>query len=245
VTYGRPDLPYNLCQVLQSREGGTKPDKAYCVSSGRAVHAGEGIWAGVSSGNTNGTGNEIEWSGPTEPFPGNRRETAIRIACAHLKLQRSQARYACNHREYAKPDGRKIDTNLDGTRLRADTDARLQGDDMSAEAERQIAAIHDAIFEGATDFGIPPVRIAVAAMGYSLAGLEVPGLDMDNPIRTALMDLAKANQAAVLAAINSIPQKVVDALPPSSGGSSPTLAQIQSALEAVIEANLGFLKPGQ
>lgn len=126
VTYGRPDLPYNLCTVLQSREGGTLPDKAYCVSSGKAVHAGEGRWMGISSGNTNGTGNEIEWSGPAEPFPGNRYETTIKIAAAHIRLQGTDARYVCNHKNYATPAGRKIDTNIDVVRLQIDVGLQFQ-----------------------------------------------------------------------------------------------------------------------
>jgi hypothetical protein len=125
VTFGRPDLPYNLCQILQSREGGTLPDKAYCVSAGRAVHAGEGVWLGVERGNSNGTGNEIEWSGPAEPFPGNRYDTTVRIAAASIKLQMSSSRYVPNHREYALPPGRKVDTNLDGLRLRRDIESLL------------------------------------------------------------------------------------------------------------------------
>jgi hypothetical protein len=44
---------------------------------------------------------------------------------AHIKLQQSSADYVCNHREYAKPAGRKIDTNLDGVRLRYDVDREL------------------------------------------------------------------------------------------------------------------------
>jgi hypothetical protein len=126
VTFGRPDLRYNLCQILQSREGGTRPDKAYCVSSGQAVHAGTGLWKGVARANSHGTGNEIEWSGPDEIFPQNRIETSVRIAAACQSLHPApDGDYCCEHREYATPPGRKQDTNLDGGLFRRSVDNRL------------------------------------------------------------------------------------------------------------------------
>lgn len=118
-TNGRSDLPGPLCQVLQERSGRSGLDRVYVVASGRANHAGRGIWAGVESGNSRGTGNEIEWSGPGEAFPGNRKETSERVAAALLSLSQAQeGKYACEHREYATPAGRKIDTNLSGAELR-------------------------------------------------------------------------------------------------------------------------------
>lgn len=126
VTFGRPDLRHNLCQILQSREGGTRPDKAYCVSSGMAVHAGTGRWHGIERANSHGTGNEIEWSGPGEVFPQNRIETSVRIAAACQSLHPDpDGDYCCEHREYALPHGRKIDTNLDGDLFRRSVNNRL------------------------------------------------------------------------------------------------------------------------
>lgn len=118
-TNGRSDLPGPLCQVLQERTGGTGFDRVYVIASGRANHAGVGAWGGVTSGNQRGTGNEIEWSGPGEAFPGNREETSERIAAALLSLGQSQdGQYFCEHREYALPAGRKVDTNLYGSKGR-------------------------------------------------------------------------------------------------------------------------------
>lgn len=118
-TNGRPDLPGPLCQVLQERTGGENLDRVYVVASGRANHAGEGRWESITSGNRYGTGNEIEWSGPNEAFSVKRRETSERVAAALLSLSKTlDGKYACEHREYALPPGRKIDTNLNAPAFR-------------------------------------------------------------------------------------------------------------------------------
>lgn len=127
VTNGRPDLPYNLCTVLQSREGGGGLDKAYVVSSGVAIHAGAGEWAGRTSGNRGGTGLEVEHSGRLEePWPANRVETSERIVAACQMLSADPAgKWCCEHREFALPRGRKPDTRLSGSVLRANVDLLL------------------------------------------------------------------------------------------------------------------------
>ena len=143
VTIGRPDLPGPLCQVLQERTGGTGLDRVYVVASGRANHAGVGGWAEVTSGNRRGTGNEIEWSGTTEPFDGRRKETSERVAAALLSLGPDpKGLRACEHREYAYPIGRKIDTNLSGPEFRLRVQQILnQGDDeVVTEADRKAIA---------------------------------------------------------------------------------------------------------
>lgn len=118
-TNGRHDLPGPLCQVLQERSGGPGLDRVYVIASGVANHAGAGQWEDVTSGNRAGTGNEIEWSGPGETFAPYRKETSERVAAALLSLAATpDGRYACEHREYALPAGRKIDTNLGGPELR-------------------------------------------------------------------------------------------------------------------------------
>ncbi len=239
VTHGRPDLPYNLCSVLQSREGGTRPDKAYCVSSGRAVHAGEGAWDGVVQGNTNGTGNEIEWSGPGEAFPGNRYETTIRIAAAHIKLQRSQAKRVCNHREYALPPGRKIDTNLDGGRIRADVLERLSGGDVTPE-EHEVLERCDSLLQ----LLVPRSPFWAVTSGDDIGKVVSSGTAGAKQVSDlwrygVYLELERQGQTDVLA--GRIAAAVVAALPPSSGGSAPSLSDI----EAAVARQLAFLKPGQ
>jgi hypothetical protein len=140
VTFGRPDLKGPLATVLQERTGGSGLDRVHVIASGRANHAGEGSWQGVTSGNRRGTGNEIEWAGPHEAFPVNRIETSERIAAALLSLSKYQdGKHACEHREYALPPGRKIDTNLNGDTFRLRVHELLhppEDDDMTPEQEK-------------------------------------------------------------------------------------------------------------
>jgi len=116
VTHGRSDLPGPLCHVLQSRGPGR--DKAYVVASGIANHAGKGLWNGIS-GNSKLLGLEIEWQGPNEHFPASRIDVSERIMRALLDCcTGTNTNDVAEHREYATPKGRKIDTNLDGNVLR-------------------------------------------------------------------------------------------------------------------------------
>ena len=120
VTFGRGEpnpLPGPLCQILQSRESG-RDDKAYCVASGKANHAGAGNLNGIS-GNYKLLGLEIEWQGPNEPFSSRRKDVSERVMAALLDCcQAVDWGDAGEHREYALPRGRKVDTNLDGDELR-------------------------------------------------------------------------------------------------------------------------------
>lgn len=126
VTFGRgkpgdPNyLPGPLAQTLQSRERDANGlDVVYFVADGKANHAGTGEWNGVS-GNYEFFGNEIEWSGPNEFFPSQRELTSELIARAMLNccVNGGDPDMAAEHREYARPIGRKIDTNLDGNKMR-------------------------------------------------------------------------------------------------------------------------------
>lgn len=110
VAHGRPDLPGPLCNVLQSRETG-RPDRAYVVAAGRANHAGEGDWRGLT-GNRSVYGLEIEHTG-TSALPAGRLDIAARI---HAAMFEGDVANVCQHYEWAKPQGRKIDaaTNVPG-----------------------------------------------------------------------------------------------------------------------------------
>lgn len=117
VTHGRSDLRGPLCQLYQSREP-DGDDIIYVVAAGVANHAGAGRWAGVS-GNSKSMGLEIEWSGPDEDFPERRRIVSELAMAAMMDCALgTNPDDACEHREYARPAGRKIDTNLDGDHLR-------------------------------------------------------------------------------------------------------------------------------
>lgn len=121
VTYGRgrPNpLAGPLCTILQSREKSNRDDKAYCVASGKANHAGDGLWNGIR-GNYRLLGLEIEWQGPNESFSGRRKDVSERIMRALLDCCTGENNDdVAEHREYALPKGRKQDTNLSGDELR-------------------------------------------------------------------------------------------------------------------------------
>lgn len=119
VTFGRPDLRYMLAQVLQSREPPDQDDKAYVIGTGWAAHAGNGELNGIR-GNRLLLANEIEWSGPREFFSSRRKDVSERIMAALLDCCTGDNNDDVGeHREYARPAGRKIDTNLSGDELRA------------------------------------------------------------------------------------------------------------------------------
>ena len=109
--YGRSDLPGPLCNVYQSRESDGK-DYAYVISSGRANHAGEGGWKGLS-GNSSVFGLEIEHDG-VSAMPQGRIDFAAKI---HAAMFTGDVDMVCQHREWTS---RKIDaaTNVDGNDFR-------------------------------------------------------------------------------------------------------------------------------
>jgi len=109
---GRPDLAGPLCNVFQSRESNGQ-DIAYVVAAGRANHAGEGGWKGLS-GNKKVYGLEIEHDGVT-PLSKGRQEIAAKI---HRAMFSGDVSYVCQHSEWAP--GRKIDaaTGVNGNDFR-------------------------------------------------------------------------------------------------------------------------------
>jgi hypothetical protein len=112
--YGRSDLPGPLCHVMQSREPDGN-DKAYVIAAGRANHAGEGGWSGLS-GNSSVYGLEIEHTG-TSSISEGRRVIASTIHAALIE-GRAGADRVCQHSEWAP--SRKIDlaTEVDGNGFR-------------------------------------------------------------------------------------------------------------------------------
>src|SRR5690606_31562951 len=119
ITNGRPDLVGPLANVYQSRHVDKNGlDVVYVIASGKANHAGRGQWNGMS-GNYAFLGLEIAWSGASEKFSAKRELTSELVMRALLDCaQGTNPNDACEHREYALPKGRKIDTNLDGNELR-------------------------------------------------------------------------------------------------------------------------------
>lgn len=199
VTEGRSDLPGPLCQILQERTGGPGLDRALVVASGRANHAGVGAWQGILSGNRQGTGNEIEWAGPHEAFPSRRKETSERIAAALLSLSRTQdGKYACEHREYALPPGRKVDTNLSGAEFRLRVQQLLvkpepkpeppkEENDMPAGFLVKLDGARREVLQVSSAREVHWVRSSAARKGYQIQNTldggndQVCTLEADNP----------------------------------------------------------------
>ena len=131
---GRPDLPGPLCNVYQSREP-SGADIAYVIASGRANHAGEGGWKGLS-GNASVYGLEVEHSG-LEPVPEARLTIAARI---HAAMFLADVSMVCQHSEWTS---RKIDmaTNVDGDAFRERVRAARVPPPASPAARRRRVAL--------------------------------------------------------------------------------------------------------
>lgn len=102
---GRSDLAGPLAQLGLGRDG-----TWYVIAAGRANHAGEGIWNGVRTGNSNFIGIECENSGEhTDTWPDVQMLALRQGVAALMKHAGRPADWCCGHREYAptrKPDPR-------------------------------------------------------------------------------------------------------------------------------------------
>ena len=109
IEKGRPDLAGPLSHLVLGRSG-----TFYVVAAGRCNHAGEGLWQGIESGNTNFIGIEAENAGtPKDPWPAVQMDAYARGVAAILKHVGASAIMCAGHKEYALPKGRKIDPTFD------------------------------------------------------------------------------------------------------------------------------------
>ena len=109
LTEGRPDLPGPFAQLGLGRDG-----TFYVIAAGRAMHAGQGAWQGVSTGNDSFVGIDAENSGSADdPWPAIQMEAYQRGVAAILKRIGAPAVMCCGHKEYATPPGRKTDPSFD------------------------------------------------------------------------------------------------------------------------------------
>ena len=113
VVQGRSDLPGPLSQLCLGRDG-----TCYVVASGRANHAGPGMWMGVTSGNGRFIGIEAENTGEIsgshgEPWPAVQMEAYRRGVTALLSRLGVPSYMCCGHKEYALPVGRKPDPTFE------------------------------------------------------------------------------------------------------------------------------------
>lgn len=127
LLYGRPPpntLEGPLCNVGQDRFSVFNPgklDRVHIMAAGKANHAGAGHWPKGSNIDSNYEllGLEIEWHPDRETITAARLEVSERImAGLILCCEGKNPDHAAEHREYAEPSGRKIDTNQPGASLR-------------------------------------------------------------------------------------------------------------------------------
>jgi peptidoglycan hydrolase-like protein with peptidoglycan-binding domain len=107
---GRSDLAGPLAQLGLGRDG-----TYYVIAAGRCNHAGEGSWQGIKAGNTNFIGIEAENTGGPDdiPWPLVQLQSYQRGVAAILKHIGRGAEFCAGHKEYALPNGRKTDPNLE------------------------------------------------------------------------------------------------------------------------------------
>lgn len=123
VTEGRPGLSGPLSQLCLGRDG-----TFYVVAAGRAHHAGGGDWQGVTSGNTSFIGIEAENTGRADDaWPPAQMDAYRRGVAAILTKIRADASMCCGHKEFALPQGRKIDPLFDMDAFRREVAAIMAG----------------------------------------------------------------------------------------------------------------------
>lgn len=107
---GRSDLPGPLSQLGLGRDG-----TFYVVAAGRCNHAGNGVWQGLTAGNSNFIGIEAENTGlPNDsPWPDVQLDAYRRGVAAILMHVHRPALFCVGHKEYATPPGRKDDPDFD------------------------------------------------------------------------------------------------------------------------------------
>lgn len=127
---GRSDLPGPLCQVLLARDG-----TCYVIASGRANHAGEGGYKGLS-GNSSVLGIEAENNGIGEPW--NNYEEYVACAAALRDGANFSNDMICGHKEWTR---RKIDPHgIDMNSFRHDV-SNFEGGWLMGAKEDIMAAL--------------------------------------------------------------------------------------------------------
>lgn len=121
VTNGRSDLPGPLSQLVLGRDG-----TFYVVASGRANHAGRGNWKGITDGNGQMLGIEAEATG-RDTWPAIQMDAYRRGVAVILRRVALNSRWACGHKEYALPAGRKPDPNFGMDIFRSDVQRIMDG----------------------------------------------------------------------------------------------------------------------
>ena len=120
---GQKALPGPLAQLGLARDG-----TFIVIAAGRAIHAGEGEFKGVRTGNSSFIGIEAENTGtPSDPWPEVQLKAYERGVAAILKHLGKDQTFCCGHKEFALPKGRKPDPSFNMDRFRESVAAILNG----------------------------------------------------------------------------------------------------------------------
>ena len=121
---GREDLPGPLAQLGLGRDG-----TFYVIAAGRCNHAGKGMWADVTNGNSNFIGIEAENRGGMNdfPWPAVQMDAYQRGVAAILRHVGQGAEFCAGHKEFALPAGRKEDPVFNMDAFRSNVAAILAG----------------------------------------------------------------------------------------------------------------------
>lgn len=208
ITNGRPDLQGPLSQLNQTRDVDKRTglDFVWVVATGKANHAGDGVLNGIT-GNYKLLGLEIDWAGSSEHF-GPMRELTSEL-CMRALLDccaGTDTNDVGEHREYARPIGRKQDTNLSGdklrNRMRTITPYRPGGGFLMALSDQQqtevynwLKGLDELILNGKPNFGpgTPPRNMVI------LDGL-MWNKDRINTTYQGVIDVHKVADAAKVSA---------------------------------------------
>lgn len=132
---GRSDLPGPLANFWLERDG-----DVHLVAAGRANHAGEGGWQGLS-GNSSVWGTEMNNLGtPDDPWPDVQLEAMERLAAATCDFSGFAPAKVCGHKEWAPT--RKIDPHsIDMAAFRSEVLAAAKGGLMADDVARIITKL--------------------------------------------------------------------------------------------------------
>jgi peptidoglycan hydrolase-like protein with peptidoglycan-binding domain len=121
---GRTGLPGPVANLGLGRDG-----TYFVIAAGKAHHAGNGDWKGLTNGNTNFIGIEAENTGlPNDsPWPAVQMDAYRRGVAAILAHVGRGVEFCAGHKEYALPPGRKPDPNFDMAEFRSSVAAVLSG----------------------------------------------------------------------------------------------------------------------
>lgn len=172
VQPGGKKLPGPLSQLGLGRDGAY-----YVIAAGRCNHAGKGAWRGIVNGNTSFIGIEAENDGVAEKWPEVQLDAYRRGVAAILKHIGTTADYACGHKEFALPKGRKSDpANIDMTDFRTKVAALMAG---TGVVSNPVIPAKDGQTRPTLRRGDKgeAVRVLQAGLGLSVDGVFGPGTE--------------------------------------------------------------------